>query len=64
MQAYIDECERELEVMMEGITATKARDEFLREYCFLAPPKDFQLSMRAYIWPRDMMATFDRTYDK
>ncbi len=60
LEAYVDECEAELDSLIEDITANKERDKFLDEYRFLVPSKDFGLAMRAYIWPRDMMATIAR----
>ena len=64
MEAYTDNCEVELDELMEDISSNKARDQFLAEFRYLVSEKDFAMSMRAYIWPRDMMTTISRACSK
>ena len=64
MEAYTEKCEEELDELMEEIGANKARDQFLSEFRYLVLERNFGMAMRAYIWPRDMMATISRACSK
>jgi len=64
LEAYAAKCEEELDVLVDAIESNKARDQFLSDFRYLVSDKDFSMAMRAYVWPKDMMATLARAHGK
>ncbi|KAK9812825.1 hypothetical protein WJX72_004356 [[Myrmecia] bisecta] len=56
LKKYISRCQSEQDRLREEIAGNKARDDFLEAYRFAVPEEDFEVAMRAYEWPKKMVA--------
>ena len=64
LKKYIQKCGTEQEQLEASIKMNKDREEFLTRYMVDIPEDDFRIAIKAYEWPKKMVATQKEARDK